>query len=115
MVNNEINDAIILTQSALTGATATSTAVRIGSVDNVGVQVNWTNGSGSPDGTCSVEASNDNITYAAMTLDATPTISGNSGSLLINVNQFPFSWLRLKVAMTTGQIDVSASLSAEQI
>ena len=115
MVNNEVDNATILTQAALTGATATSTAIRIGSVDNLGFQVTWSAGSGGPAGTCSVEASNDNVNYAALTLDTTPVITGNSGTLLININQFPFSWVRVKATMTVGQVDVVVKYSGEQI
>ena len=115
MTSNEVDNVTILTQAALTGATATSAPVRVGTIDNLGFQVTWSAGSGSPAGTCSVEASNDGTNYGVLTLSATPTISGNSGTLLIGITQFPFSWVRVKVTMTVGQIDVFVKYSGEQI
>lgn len=105
----------ILSQAGLTGATATSTAVELEQVQNVGLQITWSAGSGGPSGTASVECSNDGINYAALTLSSVPTITGNSGTVVVNLNQLPFIWVRCKVTMTVGTITISVLAAGKSV
>lgn len=114
-MDRKLQGVTILNEAAATVGTYTSNPpVELEVIQNVGIQVNWSGGSGGPAGTISVECSNDNLTYTALTLSAVPTITGNSGSILINLNQVPFSWVRIVVTITAGTMALVAKLSAKE-
>lgn len=105
----------ILSQVGLTGATATSTAVELEQISNVGLQMTWSAGSGGPAGTMSVECSNDGLNWGVFTLAAVPTITGNSGTVVANLNQLPFMWVRCKVTMTVGTVTVNVFAAGKSV
>lgn len=114
MTKSRIDSVTLLSTSALTTTIAT-TPLRLRKIDNVGLQVVWSNGSGVPAGTVTVAASNDGISYSDLTLSTTPVITGNSGNLLISLNQVPFSFLKATVTMSAGTVDVVVLASGAEI
>lgn len=97
----------LINAGVMTGtATVTSNSVNIENLDNIGLQVSWT---GTAHGTISVICSIDNVNYIALTFDPVLTQpAGASGSYLIDLNQVPFSFLKVSYtnASSTGVLDV---------
>lgn len=114
MTKSRIDKSVLLSTTALT-TSAVSTPLSLKKIDNVGIQVVWSAGSGSPAGTVTVGASNDGISYSDLTLSATPVITGNSGNLLISLNQVPFSFIRATVTMSAGSITAVVTASGAEI
>jgi hypothetical protein len=77
-----------------------SNIVEMGTMDNVGIEVNWT---GTPTGTFSVTGSNSGAAFYALTFNPALTQpSGSGGGYLIDINQFPFKYLLLQYVNSTG-------------
>lgn len=92
----------------------TSNITTVQYMDNVGIVVNWTGTS--PVGTFTVEVSNDNfLTSSTLDFGSTITISGNSGSHLIDINQLPYGYIRAKYNFTSGTGTLTAVLSSKQL
>lgn len=107
---NFIVNSVIGSQTAVT-STLTSSTVSVYTLDNLGIQVVWSNGASTPAGTIAVQASIDGKNFTALTLSSTPAISGNSGNLLISINQFPYSYMKVVVTMSAGQADLVINYS----
>lgn len=101
--------------------TKTSSGIQTLNSDNIGIQVIWT---GTPTGTLSVQASN----TASLGADGTvsggtwsnytatvPTIAGSAGNGLINLNQFPFAFMRLIYTASSGSGGLTAVLVAKPV
>lgn len=114
MPDNRFDNGQILSTTALT-TNATTSVVRPVNVDNIGLQVIWSAGSGSPAGTVAVNASNDGVNYTTLTLSSVPAISGNSGTLLIDINQFPFTYLTATITMSAGSITAVVKATGVQL
>lgn len=94
----------------MTGA-LTSQAIALTQVDNVAVQLAWT---GSPTGTFTVQGSIDYVplpgggsslnagTWTTITLPTTAATGGAAGTLLINMNDLGFPWMRVVYTPTSG-------------
>lgn len=106
-----IKNFLSISEAAATVGDYTGAAIEPVGIDNIGVHVLWSGGSGSPAGTVAIHASIDGTNYTALTLNDTPTITGNSGALLINVNQFPFPYLRPVVTLSSGTMVLTARIS----
>lgn len=100
----------------------TSPVTNVAFLDNLLIQLN---ASGSPAGTYSVEFSADyyqdsqgNIinpgNWVAVTLNPMPTITG-SGSTIIDLNQMPTSFMRVKWVPTSGSGSLDMYISAKEI
>lgn len=93
--------------------TVTSSAQNIQNFDNTGLHVIWT---GTPVGTVSVLCSIDNSTYDALTFDpvlAQP--SGVAGSYLINLNQVPFPYVKVKYVNASGSGTLNVYLHSKDL
>lgn len=89
----------------------TSAVTSILNMDNIGIEFTWSGTS--PVGTCSVEVSIDyaqdgqgNVTnsgtWTALTISPTLSVSGNSGSIYVDINQISAPWIRSKYTKTSG-------------
>lgn len=99
------------------GASFNSTLTDITAMDNVGIILTWTGTS--PVGTIEVQVSNDTAatptTWTALDFGSSISISGNSGTHTININQNPFAKLRLAYTRTSGTGEVTAKLVMKQV
>jgi len=102
----------------------TSPATDIRYVDNISIQLNFT---GSPVGTFSIQGSLDYSpglsddpvanpgTWVDLTLSATPTASGAADQILIDMNQVPFPYIRVKYDATSGTGALDYLLLAKEV
>jgi hypothetical protein len=110
----KINQYWLVQQGVMTGtATITSSGQYVANLDNIGLEITWT---GTPTGTISVLGSISNaipgidaVIYYALTFN--PALSqpaGSGGGYLINLNQFPWHYLKVQYvnASGTGVLDV---------
>jgi len=88
----------------------TGTAVNIQNLDNLAIQLVFT---GTPTGTFSVQGSVDNSTYIDVTLSPSPVASGSGDSILINMNNVAFTWIRVKYNRTSGTGTLNANIVAK--
>lgn len=82
-------------------------------LDNIGLQVEWT---GTPTGTIEVMCSINNITFYALTFD--PTLaqpSGSASGYLINLNQVPFPYLKVRYTNSSGVGVLNVWLSGKDL
>lgn len=102
-------------------ATITSSPTNVQYLDNVVYELSWPS-TGSPNGTFAVQASEDyqvsstgtvtnSGTWVPLTLSSTITATGSADQALIDLNQIPFSWIRLVYTRSsgTGTLDVFVS------
>lgn len=82
------------------GADITSTSQVLNGVKSFAVQFIWT-GATTPVGEIVLQGSNDNSTYTNIS-DSLLSISGNSGSCLINYDMPSFGYVRVKYTRTSG-------------
>lgn len=112
----------IITNGTMTG-TATvlgpSAAVSvygfgIQNLDNVGIRLAWT---GTPIGTFSVECSVNAVDWDALTFNPalTQPAGGSGSSYLINLNQVPYPYVRLKYVNTSGTGTLNAWISGKDL
>jgi hypothetical protein len=87
--------------------------------DNVGLFFTWTGSS--PIGTVYVDVSNDKVSgdneptnWATLDFGSTVGITGNADTGLININQVPFSWLRVRYTRTSGSGTLTINLTTKQ-
>lgn len=104
----------------------TSTVTDVRNFDNVAVELVFT---GTPTGTFSVEGSLDygyqaggNFnpavnagTWTALSLSPTPAASGGAGSVLLDLNQISFAFIRVKYAFTSGTGTLNAYIAAKAV
>ncbi len=104
--------------------TITSTVTNIEFLDNIGIQLNWSGTS--PVGTAQVQVSADyeqdmfgNVTNAghwvAMTLSPSPSISGNTGSIYIDINQHSAPWMRVVYTKGSGVGTLNGFITAKMV
>jgi len=89
-------------------------------LDNIGFQVSWT--SANAVGTIEVQGSNNydprlqTGDFIALTFSpALDQPASDNGSYLINVNQFPFRYIRIFYDRTSGTGDLEVTLTAKMI
>lgn len=120
-MKNSLKSAKIIDAQSM-GASVTSSPTQIQFLDNVCYQVIWSAGS-TPVGTLSVEVSvnydpqvnPDTSTWTALTLPVTPSVSGNSGSFILDLNQLSMPWVRLKYVRSSGSGTLNAYISAKEV
>jgi hypothetical protein len=88
------------------GADTTTDACDVTQFDNVGIQINWANGTSTPAGPITILASIDGVNYGILSSVPTSAISGASGSILIDLNQISFGGIKVRWARTTGAADL---------
>ncbi len=90
-----------------------SASTDINQLANIGLDVRF---AGTMAGTLTVECSNDNITFTALTFN--PAISQPAGSnlnLLIDLNQVPFRYVRTSYVNASGSGTLTSLLSAKDL
>jgi hypothetical protein len=114
----------LIASGAMTGTSViTSPAVRIARHDNVSIQCAWT---GTPAGSFAVQASLDYQqnpdgsvanagTWTNITLPSTPSASGSAGSVVLDLNQLSFPWVRVQYTNTSGSGTLNCYLSAKEV
>jgi len=99
----------VLVSAQSMGGDVTSNPIDLENIDNVGIQVSWT--SANAVGVISVQGSLDykptappnSGTWFDLTFDpALAQPNSDSSGYLINLNQVPYTWLRLKYTRTSG-------------
>lgn len=100
-----------ITSGNMALTSVTSTVSNILNLDNIGFEATWSGST--PIGVISIEVSIDyaqdsfgNVTnsgtWTALSFTPTPAVSGNTGSLYIDMNQLSAPWLRAKYTKTSG-------------
>jgi hypothetical protein len=93
--------------------TYTSPSTDINQLDNAGIDVRFT---GTMAGTFSVQCSNDNVVFSDLTFN--PGIvqpSGSNLNFLIDVNQIPFRYIRVKYINTSGSGTLTSLLTVKDL
>lgn len=105
------------------GASATSSAVGIQYLDNVAIQLNFT---GTPTGTFAVQGSLDYSqtstgtvinagNWIPLTLASSPVASGAAGTILLDLNQLSFPWVRVVYTRSSGTGTLDSYISAKAV
>jgi hypothetical protein len=102
------NDLIISDQSM--GGDVTSTVVDISEAGTIAVQAVWSAGS-TPIGSAILQASLDDVTYTDVSSSA---VTGNSGSILFNLDEPGYRYLRLFYDRTSGSGTLNARMTAKR-
>lgn len=92
-------DLTALCTSADMSGNITSPVTNIQNLDNVSVQITFT---GTPTGSFFIDGSLDNINFDALTLSPAPTASGAADTILIDLNQLSFPYIRMRYVATSG-------------
>lgn len=104
---------ILIVNAVSMGASITQTTpTNIQFLDNIGVHFIFT---GTPSGTFSIEVSNDDSNWAAITLPSTPTASGSGDNIYVDLNQLSAAWLRVKYTRSSGTGTLNVYLTAKEI
>jgi hypothetical protein len=85
----------------------------VGNLDNIGCMVGYT---GTPTGTLTVNVSNDNVLYTAITFN--PAIAQPRGTPLtfgIDLNQVPWPYLQFDYTHTSGTGTLTISIYAKDL
>lgn len=90
-----------------------SPSTDINQLHNLGLDVRFT---GTPTGTLTVECSNDNVTFTALTFSPALTQpSGSALNILIDLNQVPFRYLRTSYTNSSGSGTLTTLLSGKDL
>jgi len=108
-------DAVDITSNQLSSAT------NVTNLDRCSISLAWTGG-GTPVGTVTVEARQKDANKASADQDwftvdfgATISISGNSGSHLLIMDNLDFTDIRVRYTATSGSATLTAVLTAKQV
>lgn len=100
-------------------ASTTSAITNVENTDNIGIVLNWSGSS--PVGTMTVDCSNDYDVqspaaahWVSLDFGSAISVSGNTGSSIININQLPYTWLRAVYTKGSGTGTLTAKLSSKQ-
>jgi hypothetical protein len=97
------------------GSDVTSSATNIEGLDNVGIYIDF---SGTPVGTFAVQVSTDKgppTRWSDLELSPDPVASGSADTITMDLNNLPYSWLRLVYRRTSGTGTLSAWISAKAV
>ena len=106
---HQFNLTVINAQSM--GDNITGTAVNINEVITYAVQAVWSAGS-TPVGSLSIKGSNNNIDYTEVSASS---ISGNSGSIIVNVEKPGYAWVRVDYVRTSGDGTLSCTVNSKRL
>lgn len=96
------------------GASFQSEAVDVSKVDLVSIQAVWSGG-GAPNGTFTLEVSNDDVSASNWTTYPSSSIAiAADGSLFYNVASLGAKWVRIAYARTSGTGTVNAMLTTKE-
>jgi hypothetical protein len=90
-----------------------SSIQNVSNFDNIGLQVTWT---GTPTGIIQVLGSVDGVTFYALTFNPVLTQpAGSAGGYLIDLNQFPWPFLQVTYAQTSGAGTLDVWLNSKDL
>lgn len=93
--------------------TQNQTSTYVYNLDSMGIQFTWT---GTPTGTISILACNDNINFIPLTLPPSMTQpAGSAGGFLLEFQQFPYAYIQIKYANTAGSGTLLAIISGKDL
>lgn len=113
-MKNQIKSYTLLDAVSLSSSIA-SAAEDVQFLDNIGLNIDWT---GNPTGTITIEGSNSTTasTFKSLTFDPVLTQpAGTSGGYLVNLNQFPWSYVRVAYARSSGTGTLTVTLAAKSV
>lgn len=115
-IKNFLNPFPLFTAGTSLQSALLSQSIDISYLDNVSLQIAWT---GNATGVFNIQGSVDNVTFNTITLSANPTPAGSSDSVLVDMNNLSFPYIRLKYTSTffesyvvTTVADVAGSLNS---
>lgn len=105
----------VINQTAVT-TSVISEITKILQRDNIAYVFEWSNGSGTPLGTFTVQIRNaDSENWQALNFGTAISLSGNSGDHAANITAIGFSQIRINYTPTQGQVDLSVSVVTKKI
>lgn len=105
------NDKVIDSQSM--GADITSSSKNVQEAISYSVHCIWSAGS-TPVGTLDLQGSNDDVNFTSVLESGPAPISGNSGSLLINVEKHSYGYMRVVYTRTSGSGTMTTLVNAKR-
>lgn len=82
-------------------------------VDNIGIELSWT---GTPTGTFSIEASNSQLAWITLTFNTALTQpAGSANSIGLDINQFPFYYIRITYTNASGTGAANAYVTVKDV
>lgn len=107
-----------LWDSADLSGNLTSNITNVIHLDKASIHVTWTGSS--PDGTITVEATNDDPASLApvwreLDMGSAITVSGASGEHDLIFNELPFNAVRLKYAVSSGTGNINATIHSKSV
>lgn len=87
-----------------------SDILQVGEMGCYCVQAVWSAGA-SPVGSLSLQASNDGITFTEV---SSGSVSGNSGSLMFNVERHAYEFIQLVYTATSGDATMTATVNGKK-
>lgn len=113
-----LND--LSTSSLNLGASFTTEVTNVQFIDNIGLIFTWAGTL--PIGEIFVDVSNDDvlldsqiINWSSLDFGSANSITGSTGDAILNINQVPFTWIRVRYVRTSGTgtmfIDVTTKQS----
>ncbi len=123
MARKDVNLFPVIVDGAMSG-NVTSVVTDCRYMDNISYQVRWSAGS-TPLGEMIVEITNQDypqltnlgqaVTWTPLDFGATISIAGNSGDHLLNINQYPGAWMRIRYARTSGSGTLNVNMMSKQV
>lgn len=104
------NEKIVDSESM--GSSITSSIKNVQEAISFAVQVLWSGG-GTPVGTLDLQASNDGTNFSSV-ISSPPAVSGNSGSLIINVEKHAYGYIRVVYTRTSGTATMNVQVNAKR-
>ncbi len=90
-----------------------SASTNINQLANIGLDIRF---AGTMTGTLTVECSNDNATFTALTFSPVLTQpTGSNLNILIDLNQVPFEWVRTSYTNASGSGTLTSILTAKDL
>lgn len=109
---NVLTPAQVITSGDMSGNITQSPGTNIQYLDNISVQLTW---SGTPTGTFAIQGSLDKVNWIALSLSPTPGAAGAAGSILLDLNQLSFPWIRITYTASSGSGTLSAWISGKMV
>lgn len=97
----------------MSAAAVTSAVTTVEFIDNIGLEINWVGTT--PVGTIKIQHSNDNILWIDYDFGSSISVSGDTGSHTVNINQQPFTYIRVVYTKGSGIGAIFATISGKEI
>lgn len=94
------------------GSSITSSSLNIQEAISYAVQAVWSAGA-TPVGTFDLQGSNDDSNFTSL-LDSPAAVSGNTGSIIINVEKHAYGFIRIVYTRTSGSGTLNVKVNAKR-